>query len=86
VAANGGDGCGVWRKKKREGETRPGPPHRVLLGGVCGLASVPPRRELLFGASSARYGRSPEGVWKWAGPIWPRILLFFYIFEICLNS
>jgi hypothetical protein len=41
---------------------------------------------LLFGASSARYGRTPEGVRKWAGPIWPRILLFFYIFEIYLNS
>jgi hypothetical protein len=34
-------------------------------------------RELLFGASSVRYGRTPEGVRKWAGPIRSRILLLY---------
>jgi hypothetical protein len=39
-------------------------------------------RELLFGASSVRYRRTPEGFWKWARPIRPRILHFFCILYI----
>jgi hypothetical protein len=55
--------------------------HRGVVGNsrrnwprLC--SSPHSQRELLFCASSARYGRTPEGVRKWAGPIRPRILLF----------
>jgi hypothetical protein len=51
VASGGGEGAVLWRwphvsrKKKREGEIGPGPPHRIVLEGVCGLASISTRVE-----------------------------------------
>jgi hypothetical protein len=36
-------------------------------------------RGILFGASSVRYGRTREGVRKWAGPILPCIIHFLSV-------
>jgi hypothetical protein len=79
-------GVSVMARGMGRPSRRPGT--RVYCTSWC--TGVPGQRpgtgELLFGASSARYGRTPEGIWKWAGPIRPQNLLFFCIFGICLNS
>jgi hypothetical protein len=76
--AGGGGGSGVSRKKKREEETGPSPPHRIHLGGMCGLASVSTRVEDRRTRETEPPLGRPHGVPT--GPRPTRISLLFFLF------